>query len=216
MGFLDQLAHKHDTDKKSGIHGYTAHYERWFGASKSRVNKILEIGVASGASLKLWEEYFPEAMIYAIDSNPDCLRFQGKRTRIHIADQANASELQAVVEQAGKDFDLIIDDGGHRMDQQLTSFRTLFPCVRSGGVYVVEDLHTSYWTDYLGGPPGTPGTMVEFLKDLVDDVNKMGIGYGDHERAIRHATETSRELSAYSKTVASVQFYPSIAFIERR
>jgi len=102
------------------------------------------------------------------------------------------------------------------MSQQITSFQTLFPALRSGGVYVVEDLCTSYWPQYQGGPPDTEGTMISFLKHLLDDLNKLGIEFGDHERAVAYAKEIALPLTDYALTVSSIQFFQSMAFIEKR
>ena len=54
------------------------------------------------------------------------------------------------IQQSGGDFDIILDDGGHKMDQQITSFRVLFPILKSGGVYIIEDLGTSYLLEWGG------------------------------------------------------------------
>jgi hypothetical protein len=217
MGLLDELAHKYNTDKKTGHHAYTAHYERWFESKRKDVRKILEIGVATGASLRMWEDYFPSATIYGVDNNPECVQLSSDRTTALFASQENPEDMLVVLRRTGVDFDLIIDDGGHHMDEQIASFKGLFPSLRDGGLYVVEDLHTSYWGSYGGGPPGAPGTMVAFLRDLVDDVNKNGISpFADHARALEDALGNRFQVSDYGRQIESIQFFPGIAFIERR
>jgi hypothetical protein len=66
-------------------------------------------------------------------------------------------------------FDVIVDDGGHSMHQQITSFTYLLPKVRPGGVYVIEDLLTSYYSTFGGGYLRN-STTIELIKRLVDDI----------------------------------------------
>lgn len=216
MESLDSLAHRFGTDKRSGHHGYTTHYDRVFGSKREQVRKVVEIGVNYGSSLRMWEQYFPNAQIFGIDNNPGCLQYQSERVKVLIADQSSETDLKKVLEETGQDLDIVVDDGGHFMSQQITSFRFLFPAMRSGGFYVIEDLCTSYWERYGGGPPGFPGTAIAFLKCLIDDVNKNGIEFGDHERALGYAKSQGIELSEYSKSIVSIQFFQSMAFIEKR
>ena len=82
--------------------------------------------------------------------------------------QEDVAILNAVKSEKGY-FDVIVDDGGHTMSQQITSFTYLLPKVRSGGVYVIEDLLTSYMLQY-GGSYLNNSTTIEFIKRLVDDI----------------------------------------------
>ena len=108
--------------------------------------KFLEIGIFEGASVKLWEEYFKNADLHFIDITFQNIKHFSNRSHYHLCDQENPESLQAFIQKTGGDFDLIIDDGGHTMKQQITSFVTLFPYLKSGGIYIIEDLHTSYWS----------------------------------------------------------------------
>ncbi|CAF0792758.1 unnamed protein product [Didymodactylos carnosus] len=87
---------------------------------------------------------------------------------MHYGSQANVSFLQHVIGIA-KYFDVIVDDGGHVMQQQITSIKTLIPAVRSGGLYIIEDLLTSYMSGYHGKYLD-PSTIISFIKNLVDDI----------------------------------------------
>lgn len=200
---LDALAAKYGTDKRAGIHNYTAVYERHFAPIRERAAKVVEIGVLGGASVRMWEEYFPAAQIIGLDIKVVTKRWATSRISIHIADQGKPEDLRRVIAETGGDFDIVIDDGSHLHEHQRISFETLFPAVRSGGLYAIEDLHAS------------PGA-VEFLKGLVDDVNKHGAGYGDHERAVAHMREQGREPTELEMSVAAVHFYPNLAIIEKR
>ena len=147
--------------------------------------RLVEIGVQNGNSMRLWEQLYPKATIFGIDILKTCKRFETKRTKIYIGDQTDADFLKFFIEDTGGDFDVVIDDGGHRMKQQIESFRALFPTVKSGGIYAIEDLNTSYSKKY-GGGLGNYTTM-DMLKGLTDSVNRQMLrkhwkpSWGSHE-----------------------------------
>ncbi len=191
---LDQLAIKHGTDKSSTEHSYTHLYDATFAQLRHWPIRLLEIGVEEGRSLRMWEDYFPKARIFGIDIRQDCRRFQTERTRIFIGDQSDHAFLERVVSEAGGYFDIIIDDGGHWMHEQITSLQTLWPFLSPMGIYVIEDLHTSYIPEY-GGGFRKYDTTVEFLKQLVDDVHLQG------------------QPSHLVRDIASIHFYRNICFL---
>lgn len=126
-------------------------YEKWFEKYKNKPVVILEIGVYQGGSLDMWRDYFGKnAMIYAIDINPECKKFEKDNIRIFIGSQDDAVFLKSVKDQIPK-LDILIDDGGHSMNQQIVSFKELYDHIKDDGLYVCEDLHTSYWKNYGGG-----------------------------------------------------------------
>lgn len=172
---LDALALKHGTDKGSQPtgrltpKGYTKVYEPFLSPLREAPLTLVEIGVQFGASLRMWEEYLPNARIFGIDIKDECRRFTTSRTTVLVGDQTDRRFLQSVVEQSGP-LDIVIDDGGHRMEQHRVSLEVLFPYVRAGGFYSIEDLQTAYRADYGGGYLGENST-IEMLKRQVDMVN---------------------------------------------
>ena len=154
---LCELARKYETDKggqhyrygggdSDTNHNYTPVYHELFGEHRDEVKHVLEIGVHAGSSLRMWKEYFPNAHIVGIDSNADCLRHQEERISVFTADQNNPRQLVEVLSKFDQDaplFDLIVDDGSHVREHQITSLKTLLPFVNVGGVYVIEDLGTA-------------------------------------------------------------------------
>jgi hypothetical protein len=143
---LTKLCKQHPTDKcplGHNGHNYVEIYEMLFAPIRNKTEKILEIGVLEGHSLRLWEDYFPNAQISGIDI-VDSRKNDVGRVKTFIADQGKREELAKVVAATGGNFDIILDDGGHRMDQQQISFGALFPALKSGGLYVIEDIHTSF------------------------------------------------------------------------
>ena len=140
---LAELCKEHRSDKCASRHNYVEIYELFFGPLRERPLRFLEIGVFRGESMRLWQAYFESAEIFGIDIE-DTSEHETARIRTFVADQADRQQLAAVIEEAGSDFDIILDDGGHSMEQQQVSFGFLFPHVRPGGLYIIEDVHTSF------------------------------------------------------------------------
>ncbi len=121
FGELTRLADKYKTDKGSIRHRYTEVYGCFFYPLRSSARKICEIGVGGGASLKMFADYFGGAVIYGIDIR-DTSDLNSDRIRTFVADQSDRKLLSAFANSNGSDFDLILDDGGHSMQQQQVSF----------------------------------------------------------------------------------------------
>ena len=128
---------------------YFAIYEKSLSHLRGRFFRMLEIGIADGGSVDIWREWLgPRFEFHGIDIDARARRFDklGNSThggaRIHIGSQADPAFLRAVVRSAGDGFDVIIDDGGHTWEMQQTSFKELFPLLKPGGMYIVEDTHT--------------------------------------------------------------------------
>lgn len=142
FGELTNLADKYGTDKGSEAHYFTEVYEYFFLPIKYEARKICEIGVAEGASLKMFRDYFPNGVIYGIDIN-DASWFNSNTIKTFVADQANRKKLKDFIDTYGDNFDIILDDGGHTMEQQQISFAYLFKYLKPGGYYIIEDVQTS-------------------------------------------------------------------------
>ena len=169
---LNILAIQHNTDKSTVKHGFTLSYERHFKDLKEMSFTMIEIGVASGASIKMWSDYFPKAQIVGVDIDESCKKFETDRIKIRIGDQTDKKFLENLIEEFPNPL-IIIDDGGHTMTQQIFSFEVLFPFLAEGGTYVIEDLHTSYLEEhrkekYKGM------TAIDYIKGLVDTINVNG------------------------------------------
>ena len=126
-------------------HDYLKRYNFHFYPIREKVKKILEIGVDKGESLYMWEEYFPNAEIHGLDINKECEKFNKGRVKIHIGDQSNKNFLNDLCEK-NNFFDIIIDDGSHIHDHIIKSFTSLYPFLKNGGYYVVEDVVNNYDT----------------------------------------------------------------------
>lgn len=156
------------TDKGPSQHNYTELYERLLFQWKDDPIKIFEIGIAEGGSLAMWQSYFPRARIFAVDIL-DKSQFNNARVTTLIADQANRDHLQSAIAASGSDIDVLIDDGGHSMEQQQVSLGFLFSHVRPGGYYIIEDVHTSLpalWQGYGVARDGA-NTTLRMLENFI-------------------------------------------------
>ena len=165
---LTELCNTFVTDKCDIQHNYVELYEKFFAPVRDDVTRILEIGVLFGKSVRMWEAYFPRASVHGIDIK-DSSKFDTDRISTYIADQSSREQLSAVLEASGSDFDIVVDDGGHTMEQQQVSFGFLFPHVRPGGMYVIEDIHTSFPNLYpnYGVEPGEKNSTFFMIMNFV-------------------------------------------------
>lgn len=181
-------------------------YDRHFSRFRNKPVHIVEIGVFKGGSLQMWKDYFgPHARIYGIDIDPACKAFEEEQIKISIGSQEDRRFLKSFVASVPR-IDILIDDGGHTMQQQIVTFEELYPHVDANGVYLCEDLHTSYWSDYGGGHLKSD-TFIEYSKALIDQLNAW------------HARQDGRQplnVTAFTKTTHSLHFYDSILVAEKR
>jgi hypothetical protein len=200
---LRELFYEHEGKLIHKWDHYFEVYERYLSSYRGRQVNLLEIGISHGGSIQLWKKYFgPKAHIYAIDVNPECKKLEEENTTIFIGSQSDRRFLNEILPTL-PELDIIIDDGGHMMKQQIVSFETLYQKVREGGVYIVEDTHTSYWYEFKGGLK-KPGTFIEYSKNLVDSL------YDEHVR-----DRNKLIINGITKHVNSISFYDSIVVFEK-
>lgn len=218
--YLDQLALQAGTDKSSAFHNYTKVYADYFGPIKNKPIVFMEIGIYKGNSVKLWESYFPKADLHFIDNTPAFIEYNSTRSHYHIIDQTNWYGLHALVKTIEGEFDIILDDAGHTMVGQIGTFQTLFQYLKSGGIYIIEDLHTSYWQHFGGNgsvahPKAGPGTCIYYLQALVDDLNYTSARTecADEEKVPVHIRQT---LNYYQDQIESIHFYKSLCIIRKK
>jgi hypothetical protein len=148
---LKKIGEKYGTDKFVDTVNYIEPYLQYFEKIRNLDLKILEIGVAEGSGLLTWNEYFKNSKIFGMDnwrkhskySTETQLKCKAKGIQIFSGDQSSRGHLLKMIERFGN-FNIIIDDGGHTMSQQQISLGFLFKFVEPGGIYVIEDLITSY------------------------------------------------------------------------
>jgi hypothetical protein len=182
-------------------HHYFEVYDRHFSKYRNKEIVILEIGTFQGGSLQMWKHYFGDkAKIYGMDINPDCKQVEEENIKIFVGSQSDRHFLRDVIKEIPP-IDILIDDGGHTMLQQIVSFEELFDHIKPDGVYLCEDLHTSYWDDYGGGYK-LPGNFIEYSKELIDKLNAW------------HYKKAS-EVDSFTRSANSMHYYDSMLVIEK-
>lgn len=180
---------------------YLPVYDRVLARYRGTPIRMLEIGVFKGGSLELWRNYFgPSATIFGIDINPDCATMAEPPNQIRIGSQADPAFLAGVVDEMGGAPDIVLDDGSHVASHQVASFKALWPKLKPGGVYIIEDIHSSYWPRWEGGYRRS-GTAIDLVKTLIDDQH----GW-HHGRGQRLADRTE---------IGAIHVHDSIAVIEK-
>jgi hypothetical protein len=145
-------------------------YDRHLAPYRGSPIRVLEIGVSRGGGLEMLRQYLgAEAHVVGIDIDEAARVLAGPGFEVEVGDQADAEFLTRVSRKHGP-FDVVIDDGGHTMRQQIISVETLFPLLTQGATYLVEDCHTSYWPEYSGGGAGGQ-TFLAWVRDRIDDLN---------------------------------------------
>lgn len=169
MTELCVLAKKYLTDKGPQGHNYTPYYSMFFEKEKYASLKILEIGIDEGSSLRAWKDYFRNSEIHGIDirGNYEYLNDEGIIT--HIVDHSNKGDLIVFGEQYPEYFDIIIEDGSHMSEDSILTFETLFPYLKSGGYFCVEDLLCDYDSRWNKGR-----SSIEYFKGSISNVNMNG------------------------------------------
>lgn len=179
-------------------------YDRHFKAYQDKEVVVLEIGVSQGGSIDLWKKFFGAKLrYYGIDINPKCKELESENVKIFIGSQSDKEFLHKVKSEI-PDLDILIDDGGHTMKQQIISFENLFDKIKFGGLYLCEDNHTSYWFEFGGGMK-KKGTYIEYVKNLID---VMHLWYsGKNTRIPNHQLKES---------IYAIHIYDSIVVIEKQ
>lgn len=163
---------------------------------------LLEIGVNHGGSLKMWKNYFhPDSFIIGIDINPECKKFEENNIKVYIGSQSDRNFLSDLKNQIPM-VDILIDDGGHTMNQQITSFECLFEHINDNGIYICEDVNTSYWPNWGGGHE-VSSTFIEYMKKKIDSINAW------------YSKEPNFKLDTYSKSISSISFHPGLVIIKK-
>lgn len=218
---LDKIAKDCGTDKSSLIHNYCVKYEKYLNFNRLDSIKILEIGVFDGKSLNMWKRFYPNSTVVGVDIMERCKEYEKTEQNlfIEIGSQDNINFLNSIIKKYGE-FDLIIDDGSHQQNHMIFSFSILFPFLKKGGTYIVEDTCCSYWEDFGGSLEGK-NTSVNYFKNLVDHVNFYGIKqnsfYPDYARREDYLTpQINRENPNIRTDIESINFLNSIIIINKK
>ena len=192
-------------------------YERYLERFVGKDCTYLEIGVQRGGSLGIIQEFLgQQARVVGMDIDPECANLKDEGREVYIGSQSDVEFLSQVINKTGP-YDIIVDDGGHTADQQLTSFFTLFPHLKYGGVYVVEDVHTTFWQGYQDSRFGI--NFYDFAKSLVE---KLSLWNLDQRHFERYSTPPEEREGAVIinnfavNEIFGIHFYDSVIVFEKR
>ena len=200
MKTLEQISLGYKSDKGSIYHGYLDIYEKYFNKYRNKLDTFLEIGLWEGESIRMWREYFTSGILVGADIL-DLSHLALQDTQIHICDQSDRTQLESLIAKTYNEFDIIIDDGGHMMHQQQITLATMFKYLKSGGVFVIEDLHTSGNVDYTR--PGDTSTL-----QMLHDYNNTGtlISNCMTETEIKYLLENIQTINIEDGKVSPIAF----------
>ena len=169
---------------------------------------LLEIGVGGydnpiqgGNSLRMWKSFFANSKIYGIDIY-DKAPLQEKRIKIFQGSQTDEIFMNMVCNEIGNLY-IIIDDGSHVNGDVIKTFELLFPRLNNGGIYIVEDMQTSYWPSMGGNNVDLydKNTMINYFRDKIDCLN--------HEGFLKDGVGASY----YDKNISAMHFYKELMLI---
>ena len=213
MSAVDDLAlvaTRHGTDKWNR-HWYAKPYAIHLSHLRDQPFTLLEIGVGGyddpnegGQSLRAWKEFFPRAKIIGLDIHPKA-NLEQDRIRIYQGSQVDPMVIARIISDNAEGLEVIIDDGSHRSEHVIASFMMLWPLVKDGGWYIVEDLQTSYWPNFGGrlNDRDSSLTSMGFFKSLIDGLNW------------REIHQPHYEPSLFDRSIFSIHFYHNMCFLNK-
>ena len=205
MKNLTSLAEYYKTDKHD--HGYTKIYEKYFDSLRDKKLQILEIGIADGKSLLTWSDYFKNSTIIGIDIHKINLiekNLDRTNIKVHQGSQSDENFIKEITNKYGN-FDIIIDDGSHLRKDVIKSFHLLFPHLNNNGLYVVEDMQTSY-NHFFGGNPFDlkySNSHMNFFKHLTDSLNHQEVANPFYIK------------KKYDGSITNISFYHNMVFVRK-
>ena len=197
MSFKKNLSYKAFSKSKfkSIKHStYFEVYDELFSKYRNKKMTFVEIGILGGGSLFMWRNFFgPEARIIGIDLNPNAKKWAKYGFEIFIGDQSDINFWKKFKKKVGK-IDIILDDGGHRYIDQITSIECILDSIKDNGLIVIEDTHTSY----MDGFGDKKYSLINYIKNKIDEIN--------------HKSHKLRNINS-KENIWSIKIYESIVAI---
>ena len=220
MKSLIELYNEHHGKSSDKWQIYLNTYHQVLSAERENVQNFLEIGVQNGGSLDIWNKYFPNAKnIIGCDINPDCLKLNYDNSKIKVViGNSSTVDVMNEIRTLSADFDVIIDDGSHNSSDIIKSFLLYYPLLKEGGLYIIEDLHCSYWQEFEGGLYD-PWSSMAFLKKLADVPSREHWGTeltaGEYLRPFYTHYESEHLDQVDYSSIHSVTFLNSLCIIKK-
>ena len=178
---------------------YFAIYENLFNKFVNKKITFVEIGGGNGGSLFMWKKYFgSKARIIGIELNPDAKKLEKFGFEIFIGDQSDPLFWKKFFKKVGK-IDVLLDDGGHKNIQQITTFMESYNHIKQNGIIVVEDTHTSYMKK-KGFKNPSKYSFINFCNFIVENLH-------------RRNPSINKNLNILSKKIESIYLYDSVVSI---
>lgn len=185
---------------------YLDNYDRYLPQYLDTNPTMLVVGIAQGGCVEMFSKYFDNAVtIHGVDNNEKCMNYTYDNPNVQLTcgDQSSNDYWDTHLKDNPM-YDIIVDDGGHEMDQQIVTLNRTFPHLKDGGIYVIEDTHTSYWEQWGGGFKKET-SFVEYVKNLIDLI---------HIKHIKDRTAPP-ELTKIFKNLKCVTIYDSFVILEK-
>ena len=211
---LTELYEKHNGKISDKWSSYLKIYDEALSSYAESAISLLEIGVQNGGSLEIWHKYFPNAeRLIGCDVNPQCgdLSYDQKNISIIVGD-AGTPEVCKKIRNLCPRFDIIIDDGSHVSTDCIKNLRNYYKYVKPGGVYILEDLHCSYWAEFGGGLFDSK-SIINRLKEFIDYPNYEFWGHVP-DNLVEKERRVGSGNSEY-RDIESISFYNSIVVIKK-
>ena len=212
---LIEIFEQHSGNTSDKWSHYPEIYERHLAKLRGQPVNLVEIGVFNGGSLQIWRKYFgPDANIFGVDIDPKCELLIDDGAEFILGDQADPAFLEKLKAKLPR-IDIVIDDGGHQAQQQISTFEMLYPHLADGGIYIVEDLHTSYWP-HFGGGYGRE-SFIEHSKRLIDLLHEWYWYNPDLQSFIQPPSDRTEAMPVgdFAKSTFGLFFYDSMLVIEK-
>ncbi len=198
---------------------YLIEYERIFSQYRHKPLSLLEIGIQNGGSLEILAKYFQQGRQFVgSDINPDCAKLVFDDPRISfVLGDANTDKAQSAIQGIAPSFEIILDDGSHRSNDIVKSFARYFPLLLDGGVFIIEDLHCSYWAEFEGGL-FDPYSSLAFFKKLTDVINHEFWGIPKQRASVLKGFFSKYDILIGEETlqqIHSIEFINSMCVIKK-
>lgn len=204
---------KNQPKKADKWNRYFPVYDECLAPYKGKNITAVEVGVADGGSLEMWSRYFgAESKIFGIDVDQNrCgnLTFDSNNVKVFIGDQGNKDFLEKTLNEIGP-IDVFIDDGGHFFVQQVLTLQLAWKQMKDGGIFIIEDTHTSYMSQPYNMGLGKTHTFIEWCKPIVDAL---------HYGWVEEENKKDIKLNYYKSSLPdleSIQFFDSMVILKKR
>lgn len=207
---IEEIYYNKTTKYTSKWSHYFSIYDTWFRRFINQNPKVLEIGVDNGGSMQMWKQYFSNPSLFGIDNRPkfefdNPVEYLGFDANLIVGDQGDSEFWDYFVSNTPK-LDVVIDDGSHFQNHQLLTMEKLWPHMNEGGIYMVEDTHSSYMKIFNGAYKGN--TFVSTMKDVVDALHV------DHMEDVA-VNITNQFNNEPFRSIKAIHFYDSVVVVEK-